>query len=192
MRLVLLGPPGAGKGTQARRLVERFGIPQLSTGDMLRVAVVAGTSVGKQAQSVMERGELVPDDLITGIVTERIEQPDARDGFILDGFPRTIAQARALDIELNARSLSLDAVIALQVDIGALTERMSQRVAEARARGEAVRPDDNPATFQTRLETYQLQTAPVAQYYFSKGILKAIDGMRPIDDISDEIFSHLT
>ena len=191
MRLVLLGPPGAGKGTQARRIVERFGIPQLSTGDMLRAAAAAGTPIGQQAQSVMGRGELVPDELVTGIIAERIEQPDARNGFILDGFPRTVAQATALDVELNRRELALDAVIELQVDIAALTERMSQRVAEAQARGEAVRPDDNPATFKTRLETYRAQTAPVAQYYASKDILKTVDGMQSIDDVSDDIFSHL-
>ena len=191
MRLVLLGPPGAGKGTQAHRIVERFSIPQLSTGDMLRAAAAAGTSAGKQAQSVMERGELVSDALVTGIVAERIEQPDARHGFILDGFPRTVAQATALDVELRARSLALDAVIELQVDIAALAERMSQRVAEAQARGEAVRPDDNPATFQTRLQTYHTQTAPVAQYYSNKGILISVKGMRPIDDVTDEIFAHL-
>ena len=191
MRLVLLGPPGAGKGTQALRIVERFGIPQLSTGDMLRAAAAAGTAIGQQAQSVMGRGELVPDELVTGIIAERIEQPDARNGFILDGFPRTVVQATALDVELNRRELALDAVIELQVDIAALTERMSQRVAEAQARGEAVRSDDNPATFKTRLETYHAQTAPVARYYASKGILKTVDGMQSIDDVSDDIFSHL-
>lgn len=192
MRLVLLGPPGAGKGTQARRIVERFGIPQLSTGDMLRAAVAAGTSIGKQAQLVMERGELVPDELVTGIIADRIEQADARSGFILDGFPRTVAQAIALDLELNATKLALDAVIELQVDIAALTKRMSQRVAEAQARGEAVRPDDNPATFQVRLETYRAQTAPVAEFYAGKGVLKTIDGMQSIDEVSDEIFSRLS
>lgn len=192
MRLVLLGPPGAGKGTQARRIVERFGIPQLSTGVMLRAAVAAGTSIGKQAQAVMERGELVPDELVTGIIAERIEQADARSGFILDGFPRTVAQAIALDLELNTTKLALDAAIELQVDIAALTKRMSQRVAEAQARGEAVRPDDNPATFQVRLETYRAQTAPVAEFYAGKGILKTIDGMQSIDKVSDGIFLRLS
>ena len=191
MRLVLLGPPGAGKGTQAHRIVERFSIPQLSTGDMLRAAAAAGTSAGRQAQSIMDRGELVSDELVTGIVAEAIGLPRAWNGFILDGFPRTVAQAIALDVELHTRSLALDAVIELQVDIAALAERMSQRVAETKARGEAVRPDDNPATFQTRLETYHTQTAPVAQYYSNKGILISVKGMRPIDDVTDEIFAHL-
>lgn len=191
MRLVFLGPPGAGKGTQSARIVERFGIPQLSTGDMLRAAVAAGSPVGLKAKAVMDRGELVPDDLVVGIVADRIEEPDAKKGFILDGFPRTVAQAEALERMLADKGAGLDAVIELKVDHGALIERMAKRVAETLARGEPVRKDDNPEAFKTRLEAYRLQTAPLSSYYADKGMLKAVDGMEPIDAVTREVFDAL-
>jgi adenylate kinase len=191
MRLVLLGPPGAGKGTQATRIVDRFAIPQLSTGDMLREAIAEGTASGLRVKHLMDRGELVPDDVVVGIVAERIEQADAKRGFILDGFPRTVAQAEALDAMLEERSLALNAVLELQVDLNALVERMANRVAETRARGEPVRADDNPDAFRTRLEAYRRQTAPLSAYYTKKGLLRSVDGMRSIDEVSREIKSAL-
>ena len=191
MRIILLGPPGAGKGTQSVRIVERFGIPQLSTGDMLRAAVAAGTPVGLRAKAVMERGELVSDEIVVGIVADRIEEPDAKRGFILDGFPRTVAQAEALERMLAEKRLELDSVIELKVDANALIERMAKRVADTLARGEPVRKDDNPESFKTRLEAYRHQTAPLSEYYESKGLLKPIDGMRPIDEVTRDKMSIL-
>src|SRR5438128_1228999 len=154
MRLILLGPPGAGKGTQAQRLVERFGVVQLSTGDMLRAAVNAGTPVGLKAKDVIARGELVPDDVVVAIVADRIDEPDARKGFILDGFPRTVPQAEALDRMLSQKGLKLDAVIELRVDEGSLLKRIEKRIAETRARGESLRSDDNPEVLRRRLWAY--------------------------------------
>ncbi|MDQ4134856.1 MAG: adenylate kinase [Pseudomonadota bacterium] len=191
MRIILLGPPGAGKGTQAVRLVERFGIPQLSTGDMLRAAVAAGTPVGLRAKEIMERGDLVPDEVVVGIVAERIAQDDARNGFILDGFPRTVAQAEAFDSMLAEKGLKLDGVIEFQVDEDALVRRIETRAAETLARGEPVRKDDNPEVFKTRLAAYRAQTAPLSNYYRRKGALKSVDGMQPIDEVTREIFSKL-
>lgn len=190
MRLILLGPPGAGKGTQSVRIVERFGIPQLATGDMLRAAVAAGTPIGLRAKDVMARGELVSDDLVVGIVADRIEEPDAKRGFILDGFPRTVAQAEALDAMLARKDMALDAVIELKVDEAALVERIAKRVAETLARGESVRKDDNPESFKTRLVAFREQTAPLSEYYARRGMLKTTDGMAPIDDVTGEI-SHI-
>src|ERR687897_351407 len=154
MRIILLGPPGAGKGTQAVRLVERLGIPQLSTGDMLRAAVAAGTPVGLKAKAVMDRGELVSDEIVVGIIADRIEQADARNGFILDGFPRTVAQAEAFDAMLARQGQNLDGVIEFKVDEDALVRRIETRAAETLARGEPVRMDDNPEVFKTRLDAY--------------------------------------
>jgi len=191
MRIILLGPPGAGKGTQAVRMVERFGIPQLSTGDMLRAAVAAGTPVGLKAKEIMERGDLVPDDVVVGIVAERIERDDAKKGFILDGFPRTVAQAEAFDAMLAKKGLKLDGVIEFKVDERALVKRIENRAAETQARGEPVRKDDTPDVFKTRLEAYRAQTAPLSAYYRSKGTLKSVDGMKPIDDVTREIFAKL-
>jgi adenylate kinase len=191
MRIVFLGPPGAGKGTQSARIVERFGIPQLSTGDMLRAAVAAGTPVGLEAKDVMASGGLVSDDIVVRIVADRIEEPDARRGFILDGFPRTVAQAEALDAMLAGKNLTLDAVIELKVDKEALVQRMATRVAETLARGEPVRKDDNPLAFKARLENYDEQTAPVSGYYARKGVLKTVDGMRSIDDVTQQVFDIL-
>jgi len=187
MRIILLGPPGAGKGTQAARLVERLGIPQLSTGDMLRAAVAAGTPVGLKAKSVMDAGSLVSDDIVVGIVADRIEEPDAKKGFILDGFPRTVAQAEALDAMLAEKGLKLDGVIEFKVDEAALVNRIVKRAQECEARGEPIRKDDNPEVFKTRLEAYKAQTAPLSAYYASKGTLKTVDGMRPIDEVTEAI-----
>ncbi|CAH1669280.1 MAG: adenylate kinase [Chelatococcus sp.] len=189
MRLILLGPPGAGKGTQAARLVERHGIPQLSTGDMLRAAVAAKTPVGLQAKELMDQGALVPDDLVVSIVASRIEEPDARKGFILDGFPRTVGQADALDRMLEQKGMQLDAIIELKVDEGILVDRIVRRAREAEERGEPVRRDDNPEVFRTRLEAYRQQTAPLTDYYGSKGTLRTVDGMAPIDDVTTAIRS---
>jgi adenylate kinase len=191
MRLILLGPPGAGKGTQAQRLVERYNVVQLSTGDMLRAAVKAGTPVGLKAKDVIARGELVPDDVVVAIVADRIAQSDARNGFILDGFPRTVPQAQALDRMLNERGLALDAVVELKVDENALLGRIENRVAKARARGEPLRPDDNPESLKKRLDAYRAQTAPLAGYYAGKGVLKTVDGMASIEEVAAAIAAIL-
>jgi adenylate kinase len=191
MRLILLGPPGAGKGTQAQRLVKKHGIVQLSTGDMLRAAVGAGTSIGQRAKDIMARGELVPDDVVVAIVADRIDQPDAKKGFILDGFPRTVPQAVALDRMLAAKGLKLDGVIELKVDAGILHKRIASRVAEATARGEALRPDDNPEVLRTRIEAYREQTAPLVDYYRWQGALKSVNGMAPISEVASAIDSVL-
>ena len=187
MRLILLGPPGAGKGTQAQRLVEKHGLVQLSTGDMLRAAAKAGTPVGLRAHEVMARGELVPDDLVVAIVSDRIEEPDARKGFILDGFPRTVPQAHALDRMLKEKGLKLDAVIELKVDEGVLLKRIEKRIAETKARGEALRSDDNPEALRRRLLAYRDQTAPLATYYQLQSVLRSVDGMAPIPEVSRAI-----
>jgi adenylate kinase len=191
MRLILLGPPGAGKGTQAQRLVERLGVVQLSTGDMLRAAVRAATPVGLKAKDVIARGELVPDDIVVAIVADRIAEPDARNGFILDGFPRTVPQAEALDRMLSQKGLALDAVIELKVDEGVLLGRIETRVAKMRARGEPLRPDDNPESLKKRLDTYRAQTAPLTGYYANKGLLKTVDGMASIEDVSAAVAAVL-
>ena len=192
MRLILLGPPGAGKGTQAQRLVQRHGIVQLSTGDMLRAAVKARTPVGRKADAIMARGELVPDDVVVAIVADRIDQPDARKGFILDGFPRTVAQAEALERLLAEKGLRLDAVVELKVDEGALIKRLASRIAEMMARGEPVRPDDNPEALKTRLDVYRTQTAPLIAFYGRKGLLKTVDGMAPIEAVAAAIDEALS
>jgi adenylate kinase len=187
MRLILLGPPGAGKGTQAQRLVAKYGLVQLSTGDMLRAAAKAGTPMGLQAQEIMARGGLVPDDIVVRIITQRISEPDASKGFILDGFPRTVPQAVALDRMLAERGLSLDAVIDLRVDEAAMLKRIQKRVADAKAQGLPLRKDDDPEVLPRRLAAYRGETAPLTSYYSLQGMLRTVDGMTPIDKVTAAI-----
>lgn len=187
MRLILLGPPGAGKGTQAQRLVEKYGIPQLSTGDMLRAAVQAGTEVGKRAKAVMDAGELVSDAIVNAIVAERIDQRDCANGFILDGYPRTLVQADAVESMLAERGIALDAVIEFVVDDKALVGRIVKRAEDAKAAGQPVRKDDNPVVFEERLREYYKKTAPLIGYYYAKRTLKSVDGMAGIDTVTAEI-----
>lgn len=209
MRLILLGPPGAGKGTQAKKLIDRFGIPQLSTGDMLRAAVATRTDVGLKAKEIMTAGRLVSDEVVIQIVADRIQQPDCANGFILDGFPRTLAQADATETMLNGKGLKLDHVIEMRVDDVELVRRVAGRFSCAHCGGsyneenhrpkvEGVcdacgrsdftrRPDDNAATMDTRLKAYYKETAPLVGFYYCKGILKFVDGMKPIDDVANEI-----
>ncbi len=184
MRIVFLGPPGAGKGTQAVRLMQRHAIPQLSTGDMLRAAVRAGTPIGLKAKAIMEAGELVSDAVVVGIVAERILDHDAAQGFILDGFPRTVAQAEALDSALSDKGMSLDAILELKVDHAALIDRIAKRAAQTLAEGGTVRLDDTPEVLAKRLEAYHIQTEPVSNYYESTGRLRLIDGMAPVEQVS--------
>jgi adenylate kinase len=209
VRLILLGPPGAGKGTQAQRLVDGLGLVQLSTGDMLRAAAAAGTPVGLRAKAVMDEGRLVPDEVVVGIISERLDQPDVRRGFILDGFPRTLAQADALDSLLREKSMPLDGVILLEVDDEALVDRVSGRftcavcgaVYHDRTKPTAVpgvcdrcgstefrrRADDNAETMRTRLDAYYRETAPLVDYYRSRGRLRAVEGMATVDAVSRQI-----
>ena len=188
MRLILLGPPGAGKGTQAELLRQRYDICQLSTGDMLRAAVAAGTPVGLKAKDIMARGELVPDDVVVGIISERIDRPDCANGFILDGFPRTVSQAEALDRLLATKGLALDAVIELAVDESVLAERIEKRVRETM---DGPRADDNAAALKRRVEVYRAETEPLIAYYQDKGLLRRVDGMAGIDAVSTEIAQRL-
>jgi adenylate kinase len=187
MRLILLGPPGAGKGTQAQRLVQRHGIVQLSTGEMLRAAVAAGTPVGLKAKDVMAGGGLVPDDIVIGIISDRLDQPDARKGFILDGFPRTVPQAQALDDLLKKKHIRLDAVVELRVNESALLQRVETRVAEMRARGDEVRIDDTPEVLSKRLASYRSMTEPLIHYYSERRKLLTVDGMMTIEHVTREI-----
>jgi adenylate kinase len=187
MRLILLGPPGSGKGTQAQRLVQRHGIVQLSTGEMLRAAVAAETPVGLKAKDIMASGALVPDEIVVGIISDRIDQPDARKGFILDGFPRTVPQAAALDELLKKKHLKLDAVIELRVNESALLQRVETRVAEMRARGEVVRVDDTPEVLTKRLAAYRSQTEPLIHYYSERRKLLTVDGMMTIEEVTRAI-----
>ena len=185
MRLILLGPPGAGKGTQAQRLVAKHGLVQLSTGDMLRAAVNAGTACRTACQGASWRAaSWCPMTLVVEIVSDRIDEPDARKGFILDGFPRTVPQAHALDRMLKEKGLELDAVIELKVDEGILLDRIERRIAEMDARGEMLRPDDNPDVLRRRLLAYRDQTAPLATYYQLQGVLQSVDGMAPVREVS--------
>jgi adenylate kinase len=187
MRIILLGPPGSGKGTQAQRLVQRYGIVQLSTGEMLRAAVAAGTPVGLRAKDIMASGGLVPDDVVVNIISDRIDQPDAKRGFILDGFPRTVPQAAALDELLKHKHMKLDAVVELRVNESALVERVETRAAETRARGEEVRIDDTSEVLIKRLAAYRAQTEPLIHYYSERRKLLTVDGMMAIEAVTREI-----
>ncbi|WP_375314719.1 adenylate kinase [Bradyrhizobium sp. A5] len=191
MRIILLGPPGSGKGTQAQLMVQRYGIVQLSTGEMLRAAVAAGTPVGLKAKEIMASGGLVPDDVVVGIISDRIDQPDARNGFILDGFPRTVPQAEALDELLKQKHLKLDAVIELRVNESALLSRVETRVAQMRERGEEIRADDTPEVLTKRLASYRNQTEPLIHYYSERRKLSTIDGMMAIDEVTGAIHRQL-
>jgi len=212
-RVILLGPPGAGKGTQSKEISQHRGLVQLSTGDMLRAAVKAGTEVGKSAKALMDKGEFVPDEVVIKIISERIDEPDCRKGFILDGFPRTLNQAAALDKMLADKKKTLDAVVELKVDYNRLVERIVGRYTCAKC-GEGYhdrfkrpktrgicdvcgstqftrRDDDNAETVTTRLMAYYRETAPLTGYYFCKGILKSVDGMAPIDEVAKAISAIL-
>lgn len=192
MRLILLGPPGAGKGTQAQRIVTKYGIPQLSTGDMLRAAVANKTEIGLQAKAVMESGGLVSDEIVVGIVADRISEADAQKGFILDGFPRTVAQAEALDAMLTRKGVKLSGCVELVVDETKLVDRIVRRAEEAKAAGQPVRKDDDPEVFKTRLAAYHRDTAAVTPYYKAKGMLKTVDGMQPIDAVTTSLMEILS
>ncbi len=187
MQLILLGPPGAGKGTQAKSISERHGIPQLSTGDMLRAAVKAGTPVGKKAEAVMKSGKLVSDDIVIAIIADRIKEKDCTKGFILDGFPRTLAQAAALDKLLATTKRNLDAVIELKVDDEALAGRIEKRATETKAAGGTVRADDTVEALKTRLMAYYRETSPLIGYYYCKGNLQTLDGMASIEAVGNGI-----
>ena len=188
MKLIFLGPPGAGKGTQAARIEAAYEIPQLSTGDMLRAAVAAGTETGRQAKDIMARGDLVPDYVVVGIISERIQAADCANGFILDGFPRNVSQARALDDVLVKKGVNLDAVIELAVDPEILISRILKRAQES---ADGPRDDDTEEALQHRLRVYEEQTAPVADFYAEKGILRTLDGMQEIDEVTQQIRSAL-
>lgn len=183
MRLILLGPPGAGKGTQAKVLIDTYGIPQLSTGDILRSAIAAKTPMGLAAKEVMDRGDLVSDDIVNGIVSERLDKDDCKPGFVLDGFPRTIPQAEALEKMLAEKGMALDAVVEITADADVLVDRIAKR---ARESGVA-RGDDNPEVLRNRLDVYRQQTAPLVDHYRGKGLLRTVDGMAAVDDVTAAI-----
>ncbi len=186
MNLVLFGPPGSGKGTQAKILQERRGLPQLSTGDMLRAAITAGTDLGRKCKAIMDSGDLVPDEVVVGIIAERYDQPDCAKGAVFDGFPRTIPQAEALDAMLRGRGRKIDLVVELKVDDAVLIRRVEQRIKES---GSVARADDTPETLKNRLAVYYRNTAPLLEYYKKQGKLASVDGMRPIEDVTSAIAS---
>ena len=192
MNLLVIGPQGSGKGTQAARLSDAHGIPHVSTGEMFRAAIAAGTELGLRVEPILAAGQLVPDDLTVDLIRERLAEPDAERGFVLDGFPRNLAQAEALDAMLDGKGLKLDAVLELKVDQDKLVGRIVRRAEEARAAGQPVRKDDDPEVFKTRLEAYNRDTAVVAPYYEKRGQLTAIDGMQPIDSVSEVIANALS
>src|ERR1700724_1791491 len=192
MRLILLGPPGSGKGTQAQRLVQKHGIVQLSTGEMLRAAVAAQTPIGLQAKDIMASGALVPDEIVIRIISDRLDQPDMKNGFILDGFPRTVPQAQALDELLKKKHIKLDAVVELRVNESALLQRVESRVAEMRTRGEVVRVDDTPEVLSKRLASHRSLTEPLIHYYSERRKLLTVDGMMTIEHVTREINRILT
>jgi adenylate kinase len=188
MRLILLGPPGAGKGTQAKILVDAYGIPQLSTGDILRSAIAQKTPMGLAAKEIMDRGDLVPDEVVNGIVSERLDAPDARNGFILDGFPRTIPQAEALDAMLAEKGMRLDAVVEIAADEDVLVDRIVNRAREtAVAGGSAVRADDNVEVVRNRLNVYRELTEPLVEYYEGQGLVRTVDGMQGVGEVTAAI-----
>ena len=187
MRIVMLGAPGSGKGTQAQRIQKDHGLPQVSTGDLLRRAVADKTPLGLKAKSAMDAGELVSDEIVNAIVAERIDQADCAKGFILDGYPRTLVQADAVEAMLAQRGLKLDMVIELLVDDKALVGRIAKRAEETKAAGKPVRKDDDPEVFPERLREYYKKTAPLIGYYYAKGMLKHVDGMAPIDEVTTQI-----
>lgn len=187
MNLILFGPPGAGKGTQAKMLQQSRGLPQLSTGDMLRAAIAAGTELGKRCKAIMDAGDLVPDEVVVGIIAERYDQPDCAKGAVFDGFPRTIPQAEALDRMLAVRAKKIDLVIELKVNDAVLVGRAEQRVKETIAAGGTPRPDDTPETLKNRLEVYYKNTAPLLDYYTRQGKVVTVDGMAPIADVTRAI-----
>jgi len=191
VNLVLFGPPGAGKGTQAKLLTEARRLPQLSTGDMLRAAIAAGTELGRNARAIMDRGDLVSDDIVIGIIAERLHEADCAGGAILDGFPRTIAQAEALDRLLLSRGTKIDFAIELKVNDEALIERSGNRVREMLATGQTPRADDTPETLRNRLEVYYRNTAPLIAYYRNQGKLKTVDGMALIPEVAKSIAALL-
>jgi adenylate kinase len=191
VNIVLFGPPGAGKGTQAKILTEQRGLPQLSTGDMLRAAVKAGTPLGKQVEAILTKGELVTDAIVVGIIAERIDQPDCRGGAVFDGFPRTIAQAEALDRMLAERRKKIDIVLELKVDEAVLIRRAEQRVKETLAKGGTPRSDDEPETVKYRQKVYRENTAPLLDYYGRQGKVVSVDGMAPIVDVTSSIAAAL-
>jgi len=184
MKLILLGPPGSGKGTQAQRLEQRHGYIQLSTGDMLRAAIAAGTEIGQRVKDIMARGDLVPNDVVVKIISERIDEPDCAKGFILDGFPRNLTQAEALDKMLENKNMQLDCVVEIAVDDRILISRIEKRASETVG---GPRDDDNAESLKKRLVVYHEQTAPLIEYYKNRGVLKSIDGMADIDDVSKQI-----
>jgi adenylate kinase len=187
MIIVLFGPPASGKGTQAKRIKDKYGIAHLSTGDMLRAAIAQGTEVGKKAKSIMDAGKLVPDEIVVGIIADRIVEADCKKGFVLDGFPRTVNQAKALDAMLKGKDLGVDVVIVMEVDEAQLIKRVENRAAETKAAGQPVRPDDDPETFKKRLGVYKAETAPILPYYEGQGKIRRVDGMQSIDQVSAQI-----
>ena len=188
MRLILLGPPGGGKGVQSQRLVDERGLVQLSTGDMLRAAIEQGTEIGEQVKDIMARGDLVSDDIVVGLVANRIFEGDFANGFVLDGFPRTLGQAEALDEVLELRKIGIDAVIALNVDDSILLDRIKKRASES---ANGPRADDNAEALKKRLEVYHSQTRPAIAYYADKGVLRTVDGMADIDTVAANIAAVL-